>query len=188
MDIKEILTQINEKQIKTLTTVRDFQNTLNTSKLPRRHRGLYWIWTNLSFDQLQQIETKLGSKEVPIDVLVKYRRNLKHTFQEKQDDFYVVYNGKGGYVKNPPNSGLRERILQEFNCTNSKTGTLNLINRNAPYNAVDNWKVSFFDFDDKENLSILNLFDKSENPYLKYSNMLELCWRIEFGIPVLNRI
>lgn len=188
MDIKEILHLIDEKQLQTITPISEFREKRDTKKLPRGRRGLYWIWTNLGFEELQQMETKSGTKQVPIEVLVKYRQNLNFTHQTKVDDFYVVYNGKGGYVKNPPSFGLRERINQELHCNDYRTGTLNLINRNAPYNSLDNWKVSYFDFDAEENQHILNLLDCRENHYIKYSNMLELCWRIEFGIPVLNRI
>lgn len=187
MDIKEILSLINEKQLQTLTPISEFREK-DTKKLPRGRRGLYWIWTNLGFEELQQMETKSESKEVPIDLLVKFRQNLSFTYQTKLGNFYVVYNGKGGYVKSPSNFGLRERRMQELNCTNSQIGTLNLINRNAPYNSLVNWKVSYFDFDAEENQHILNLLDCKENHYIKYSNILELCWRIEFGIPVLNRI
>jgi len=124
--IKSILTEIHHRQLKTFCKWEDFDQ----DGLPRRHRGLYWIWSVLSFDKLQKIPTRPDTKEVPISELVSQRRDL-NVNKISLDGFTIVYNGIGGYRKTPANFGLRERIRQEFSCTDRRTGTLKICRTDA---------------------------------------------------------
>lgn len=72
-----------------------------------------------------------------------------------QKGFTIVYNGIGGYEKKPAAFGLRERINQELKCNDRRTGILNLLNRQNEFNH-DNWAISFFDFDNKNNYDIID--------------------------------
>lgn len=123
--------------------------------------------------------TEVGSIHVPIDKLVKLREGLNNISSLEKDGFRVVYNGIGGYKKEPAAFGLRERINQELNSNNRRTGTLNILNRG--FN-IENWAISFFNFDDPENTEILNGLS-----YLENANDIEIGWRLEFGTPILCR-
>lgn len=187
MDIKNLLNQIQEKQIETFQLVSEFKNIDNPKYLPTKHRGLYWIWTNHSIENLQKIQTKLKTKEVPITELVSRRFELNNICNISLNGFRIVYNGIGGYKKEPPAFGLRERINQELNCSDKRTGTLNLLNRFNDCNSMDNWAISFFDFDNDNNQRILKALKYEKNLYLEHSKNLEIDWRIEFGTPILTR-
>lgn len=82
MDYKQLITTINEKQIKTFKNLVDFRGEKQSS-LPTKRRGMYWIWSNLTLDELAKIDksTKIkikpNTKEVPIKELISRRRNLK---------------------------------------------------------------------------------------------------------------
>lgn len=187
MNLKDVLVKINEKQLETFSLLSDFKNYNKKPNLPTKKRGLYWIWTNHTFRELQEILTKEGTKEVPISELVSRRYQLDNICKISKNGYRIVYNGIGGYKKEPAAFGLRERINQELNCSDKRTGTLNLINRFNECNSIENWAVSYFDFDDPENHSILNSIPFKKNFYLEHSNNLEIDWRIEFGIPILTR-
>ena len=160
-----------------------FREDCNTSILPRKHRGLYWIWSSEDFKKLGQISTAKGTKQVPFDKLISQRKDLKHICQPMVDNLRVVYNGKGGYRKSSKGFGLRERILQELNCSDHRTGTLHL-----EYRGVDasQWAISFFDFDCPRNQEVLPEL-KNSNFYDLYADALEVGWRLEYGTPVLSR-
>ncbi len=187
MNLKKLLNQIQEKQIKTFQLVSEFKNINNLPNLPTKHRGLYWIWTNHSIENLQRILTKPKTKEVPITELVSRRFELNNICNISQNGYKIVYNGIGGYKKEPPAFGLRERINQELKCSDKRTGTLNLLNRIDDCNSIDNWAISFFDFDDKHNQEILKTLEYEKNLYLEHSKNLEIDWRIEYGTPILTR-
>jgi len=177
---KDILTEIHNRQLATFCLLKDFQDKRHLEKLPRRHRGLYWIWSNLTLDKMQKIPTRPDTKEVPISELVRQRCGLTNINKISHNGFTIVYNGIGGYEKTPPAFGLRERINQELNCNDRRTGTLNLLNRK--FGGIENWAVSYFDFDDPANAGITK--------YLSYSDdakVLEMNWRIEYGTPILTR-
>lgn len=193
MDYKQLITTINEKQIKTFKNLVDFRG-IKQSSLPTKRRGMYWIWSNLTLDELAKIDksTKIkikpNTKEVPIKELVSRRRNLKNSCKVNYNGYTVVYNGIGGYKKEPPAAGLRKRINQEINCSSNRTGTLNLENRFDDFNTIENWAVSFFDFDDEENKEILKKSPiEGTNFYLDHAKNLEIDWRVEFGTPILTR-
>nr|WP_314839230.1 hypothetical protein [uncultured Flavobacterium sp.] len=183
MNFKDILLQIQNKQLETFCLVPKLLAKNGTELLPRNHRGLYWIWTRLSIEQLKNTATRINTMEVPIEKLINQREQLNNICKVAKNDFRIVYNGIGGYRKTKPNFGLRERILQELNCMDHRTGTLNILNRN--FNESD-WGISFFDFDDPNNLEIINKI-KSDNPYVDYAGDLETLWRLEFGHPILCR-
>lgn len=184
MNIKKVLDEINKIQLKNYCNANEFRN---NSKLGKG-RGIYWVWTNLTFDELKTTkETHNG--EVPIGKLIKEREELKCICNIKINDFRVVYNGIGGYkgktVKDKCSYDLRGRINQEFYSNDPRTGTLNIENRNN-FN-IENWAVSYFDFN--ENEEIIKMLPEPENKsyYEEYANMLEINWRIEYGHPILNR-
>jgi hypothetical protein len=178
--IKPLLYKIQEKQLKTFINLNDFRN---QKPLPTKRRGLYWFWTNLSNTELEQTITLENTKEVPIGKLVKYRNGLSCVADIKKDNFKIVYNGIGGYrTLTKSCSGLRERINQEISCNDYRTGTLNL---NRMF-SLENWAISYFDFDDEENKEILKILNVKE-PYLDFAKELENLWRLEFGTPILCR-
>lgn len=181
MNYKDILHQIEHSQTNTFCTLDIFLSS-GTLILPKYRRGLYWLWTRLDIVVQNQIKENHKS-EVPITKLVQQRSGLAHICEVKKDDFTIVYNGKGGYLNNPRSFGLRERILQELNSNDFRTGTLNICNRN--FNSVD-WAVSFFDFDAQENHEIVQLL-QTDNAYQEYAADLEKLWRLEFGHPILCR-
>lgn len=122
--------------------------------------------------------------------LVENREALNNICEIKNNNFRIVYNGIGGHkgleLKKGQSYNLRSRINQEFFSNDFRTGTLNIENRKN-FN-ISNWGVSFFNFDENEN--ILSKFLKSSEKngyYQEYANMLEMNWRIEFGHPILNR-
>jgi hypothetical protein len=176
MNYKKVLEEIQKKQLLTFSSVKDFKN---NKTLKSHKRGLYWIWTDLSFSDLKKITTPQNTKYVPIAELVEEREGLVNICDISNKGFKIVYNGIGGY-REKPIFGLRERINQELNCNDHRTGTLNLINRDGIN--IYNLAISYFDFDDSDNSIIM------ENlTYLRDAKNIEMNWRIEFGIPILTR-
>jgi hypothetical protein len=186
MNIKKVLDEINKIQKNNFCNANEFRNNPKLGK----GRGIYWIWTNLTFDELRMTKQNHNA-EVPIEKLINEREELKYICNIKNNDFRVVYNGIGGYkgktVTEKSFYDLRGRINQEFYSKDPRTGTLNIVNRSN----IDNWAVSYFDFDFKENEEIIKMLPepKEENKsyYEEYANMLEINWRIEYGHPILNR-
>lgn len=185
MSVKKVLENINKIQKQNFYSAEEFRN---NSKLGKG-RGMYWIWTNLSFDELKKMQNTHKS-EVPIEKLISQREELNFICNEKVENFRVVYNGIGGYKgkseKERSSYDLRGRINQEFFSNDPRTGTLNLTNRNNF--SIDNWAISYFDFNKNE--IILNLLQEPQDNksfYEIYANMLEMSWRIEYGHPILNR-
>lgn len=184
---KQILRDIQLRQLSTFCTLETFKTKEHKDLLPSKHRGLYWLWTNLDYNELKSIPTKKDTQEVPISKLVSQRENLQHLCNViEPNGFYIVYNGIGGY-KTKPTFGLRARINQELNCNHSLTGTLNLLNRHNDGRHDNNWGISFFDFDNDLNKHILSPLPDKKNHYNNYASTLEVLWRIEFGTPLLTR-
>lgn len=172
---KNILRIIDAQQRSNFCPLKDFRDKSHIKKQPTKNRGLYWIWTNLSLDELQEIPQG-GIKEVPIKELVIQRRSLMGIIDTskivKGDGFTIVYNGKGN----------RERIRDEFKCGKANsTGTLNIENRLGEGFNIENWAVSYFDFDANK-----KLLDEYHLSY-KDAEDLERNWRIEYGTPILTR-
>jgi hypothetical protein len=185
MSVKKVLTEINKIQLQNFCSAYEFRTNSKIGK----GRGMYWIWTDLTFDELKKIESTHNA-EVPISKLVENREELKNICEIKSNSFRIVYNGIGGYkgleLKEGQTYNLRSRINQEFFSNDFRTGTLNIENRKN-FN-ISNWCVSFFNFD--ENKGLFSEYLKSTeitNYYEEYANMLEMNWRIEFGHPILNR-
>lgn len=191
IDYKSILKIIQERQLTTFCSISTFKDRKHSQYLPTKHRGLYWIWTSLSFDSLQDIKTRPETNEVPISQLICQRYNLENINKISLNGFTVIYNGIGGYRTEPATFGLRERINQELRCTNSRTGTLNLLNReiNNSKISIDHWAITYFDFDDQDNSEVLRplLSPINHNHYLEFAKDLETNWRIEYGTPILIR-
>lgn len=176
MTYKQILHKIDEVQISNFVSIDDFRNIDLDNTLHTEQQGLYWFWTNLTNEQLKQIDTRENSKEVPISYLTYKRESLSHSCNYFHGGFRIVYNGIG--------SGLRERILQELKCSSKNTGTLNLQRRTN----LNNWRVSYFNFSNPKNQDIIKELSDESFPYYSYAEELERDWRIEFGQPILNRI
>ena len=209
IDIKDILRKIHERQMNPLYSAKEFfQDDLPKKQrkfdLPKRHRGLYWIWSNLDLGKLGDMRQREPSKnEIPFSELISQRRDLNCTCEihhNKYPGFIIRYNGIGGHGKTTPTAarfGLRERIEQGFNSTHKKTGALKLKSRTG-YDEK-NWAVSYFNFDDDKNWEIIKPLadnpdkDDPSDPevikliYSNYANALELCWRIYYGTPILTR-
>ncbi len=181
MNYKNILNEINLKQINNFYTIDNFIEG-GTSILPKNKRGLYWIWTNNNFEELKRVINNHNS-EVPISKLINQRLGLNTVCQVEHNGYKVVYNGIGGYKTNPKGFGLRERILQELNSNDYRTGTLNISNR---YQNNSNWGISFFNFDDEENKKHFPFLNEPE-AYKNYASDIEKLWRLEFGHPILCR-
>lgn len=175
--MKTLIQQINNIQMQQLFTLKEMRTHLKT-----KQRGLYWIWTNLTFEALKSTRKDQENAEVPISKLVKQREQLATIANIQKDGFRVVYNGIGGYNNNSKGFGLRERINQEFVCNDHRTGTLNI----ARGFDLENWRISFFNFDDKENIKEFE-FLRNTNAYSEYAKDLETIWRLEYGFPILCR-
>ena len=185
MSIKKALKEIHKIQMQNYYTANEFRS----NSIIGKGRGMYWIWTDLTFEELKKTESKHNG-EVPISKLIEHRAELENICKIKNGNFRVIYNGIGGYngteKKNNNSYNLRSRINQEFNSADFRTGTLNIINRNN-YDA-NNWGVSFVNFDEIQNILVqLPKYDNTVSHYEEYANILELSWRIEFGHPILNR-
>jgi hypothetical protein len=181
MDYKSVLQQIQQRQLETFCTLEKFLRE-GTFLLPRRKRGLYWLWTRLDYDLLSLARDNHKS-EVPFIKLIAQRSKLNYLSTIEHDGYKIIYNGIGGYKTNPPKFGLRERILQELNSMDHRTGTLNILNR---FDNKEDWGISFFDFDNEKNKLIFN-FLNNDDAYLKYASDIEKLWRLEFGHPILCR-
>ncbi len=188
VDYHKIIVAIQDAQIKNLYPIADFIKKgagKGIHLLPTKSRGLYWLWfkgdlTTANFDT---VEKKEENKEVPIKELVNQRKGFAHICKTTKEGFTIVYNGMGGYREKFSSYGLRGRINQELYSKDHRTGTLNVIKRG--FNKED-WAVSFFDFDAKENSDIIKLL-ASDEPYKLHANTLEILWRLEYGTPVLCR-
>jgi len=192
MVFKQIIEEIDKTQRATLVSLTDFRSKgKGTDILPSQSRGLYWLWCKTPLDAISKIDDGEGA-HVPVNKLLRERNGFNYVCKVKEGDFQVLYNGMGGYAKWRKGStyGLRGRINQEINCTNTKTGTLNLMGRN--FNLED-WKVSFFDFEDPNNKPILQMLPMATNEfdpgeyYKEYANTLETLWRMHYGTPVFCR-
>jgi len=193
IDFKKVIEKIHEKQLKTIMPLTEFRKRASTKKLPAKSRGLYWLWCKTDFNQIKLATTSNDSAQVPIDVLYKTRNGLKMVCKEHHDGFKMVYNGMGGYQKFKKGSsyGLRARINQECVSNNKKTGTLNIKGRGLE--EID-WKVSFFDFENADNDSVLKLLDPNPDTdlsknkiYKDFANTLEILWRLHYGAPIFCR-
>ena len=178
MTYKQLIHKIDEVQISTFSNIEDFKNMGLENSLFTNSQGLYWIWTNLTNEELKEIDFITDSKEVPIAYLTERRESLNNICNYYYKGFRIVYNGIG--------SGLRERILQEINCKAKNTGTLNLQRRTN----LENWRISYFNFSNPKNYKIISTLgnDKHYSLYYQYSQELERDWRLEFGTPLLSRM
>ncbi|MFV0231450.1 hypothetical protein OBK30_00060 [Empedobacter falsenii] len=172
---------IHQEQLKALIPFQELNAYLKT-----KQRGLYWIWTAYTFDELAAMEYQpnVGSRHVNMAYLTNQRKDFQGICKVKAKNYQVIYNGIGGYKNQlKPSFGLRERIRQEFNCNNPRTGTLNISNTNLD---TDQFAVSFFNFDDPKHHEVLP-FLKEENAYSKYASEIEKLWRLQYGHPILCR-
>ena len=177
-NLKNILEKIQERQLETFCSEEDFRHK-KPLILPTNRCGLYWIWSNLSDDNLQKMSPEINDSDVPISKLVTQRHGLTNICRIAQEiaqkKFTIVYNGIGGYGKT--SGGLRERILQEFK-GGKGTGSLNLSNRKNF--KTENWAISFFDFDNP-------IIKQAGLTYSDDAEDLERDWRIHYGTPKLTR-
>ncbi|MBZ9631250.1 hypothetical protein LB465_10715 [Salegentibacter sp. LM13S] len=193
MFIKNIIEKIDASQRKTLVSLKDFRGRgkgKGTDILPSRSRGLYWLWCKTPLEQLKQTDHH-GGAHVPIKKLLHNRNGLDHICKIKEGEYRVLYNGMGGYSKWKKGSyyGLRGRINQEVISNNTNTGTINISGLELD---LEDWKVSFFDFNDAENHQLLKKLPEAkdwdvEKIYKEYANELEVLWRMHYGTPILCR-
>ena len=180
-NVVEILSRINRSQLETFVQLERFRERSYTSILPRRQRGLYWLWTDLSYEELETTTQKDSRMEVPIIRLVSQRKGLSKICNMENRGYKVVYNGIGGY-KTAVSFGLRERINQEAKGNGPTVGTLNILQNSQ----IARWAVSYFNFDATENSEIIELLNTNE-PYINCSKDLEALWRLQYGTPILCR-
>lgn len=181
-NFKEILTQIHQAQIQTFVPLVRFREREFCKILGRKQRGLYWFWTDLSLEELEENTRKPSRQEVPISFLINQRKQLRNICNVKLEGFQVVYNGIGGYLKEPASFGLRERINQEVIGNGPTVGTLNILQNSD----ITRWAVSYFNFDSIENQNIVQQLE-STNPYQEFGKDLEMLWRLQYGTPILCR-
>lgn len=179
--MKDILEKIHKIQMQSLCTLETFRNKEYLKILPTNHRGLYWLWTNLTFEELQMNTLPNIRKEVPISRLVEHRKFLNNICTIEKNSYLVVYNGIGGYHKSK-SFGLRERINQEVIGNGDTVGTLNILKNSD----ISKWAVSYFDFDADENVELVAELN-SASPYFEYAKDLEMLWRLHYGTPILTR-
>jgi len=193
MTIKVIIEEIDKAQRETLVSLKDFRGRgegKGTEILPSQSRGLYWLWCKTPLEQLKQTGHN-GGAHVPIKKLLHNRNGLDYICNVKDGQYRILYNGMGGYSKWKKGSvyGLRGRINQEIISNNTKTGTINIAGLNLDLN---DWKVSFFDFDDPKNHNVLKELPENsglgiEGIYKEFANELEILWRMHYGTPILCR-
>jgi len=183
IDYKHYIEIIHKVQLENFYPLNNFREDLNTMLLPRKNRGLYWIWSEESFENLRLVVTNPGTKQVPFHTLITQRKDLDYVCKPMIRKLRVVYNGKGGYRKRSKGFGLRERIFQELNCSDYRTGTLHLEHRNIDQSK---WAISFFNFDCPQNQALLPEL-KNNNFYDDYAGALEVGWRLHYGAPILSR-
>lgn len=179
--MKDILEQIHEVQLKSFCQLETFRHNDYLKILPTKRRGLYWLWTNLSLEELERDTVPNSRKEVPISRLISHRKELNSICKIERNNYVVVYNGIGGYNKSA-SSGLRGRINQEVIGNGPTVGTLNILQNSD----ISRWAVSYFDFDSPENAGIIKQLN-SASPYLEYAKDLEMLWRVHYGTPILTR-
>ncbi|SEB02404.1 hypothetical protein SAMN05443667_115123 [Flavobacterium gillisiae] len=179
--MKDILEKIHKVQLESFCKLETFRHKDYLKILPTNHRGLYWLWTSLTLDELQMNTLPNIRKEVPISRLVEHRKLLNNICRIEKNDYVVVYNGIGGYHKSK-SSGLRERIKQEVKGNGETVGTLNILKNSD----ISKWAVSYFDFDAPENAEIIEELN-SASPYKEYAKDLEMLWRLHYGTPILTR-
>ncbi|MFC0604280.1 hypothetical protein [Winogradskyella pulchriflava] len=183
-DFKNILQQIEQVHLKTFVKISVFKSKEGLSHLATTRRGMYWLWTSLTLEELKRLpHNDLKKRHVPIAKRILQREGLSHICKITRNNYRIVYNGVGGYRTTDKGFGLRERILQEITCNDARTGTLNI-----SYGCRDlsKWAVTFFDFDDPQNSSILKQLGTNA-PYVDYAEVLEDLCRMEFGTPILCR-
>tara|TARA_R110000868_G_scaffold374801_1_gene639269 strand:+ start:2982 stop:3566 length:585 start_codon:yes stop_codon:yes gene_type:complete len=189
VDFKRIIEKIHHAQLTTIMPLTEFRNKNSTDKLPSESRGLYWLWCKTDFTKIALKTTEKGSAHVPLDVLFSTRNGLDHVCKKKYNEFVIVYNGIGGFKtwKKGSTYGLRARINQECVSKNTKTGTLNIEARGL---SPEDWMVSYFNFEDEKNDTILKHLDPHLNKAKLYENMantLEILWRLRYGTPIFCR-
>lgn len=199
MSTKELLQYINTVQLATFISLPEYRK--STIYLDRKQRGLYWIWTNIPLEKLKTtIQEKeineVKNRHVPIGELVSIRADLANICIIEEDRFRIVYNGIGGYPNDYKSSCLQQRINQELNCTNHKTGTLNFQNRKFKDNSgfeEENIAISYFNFDDIKHQEVLMKYSNQNKTWLNanfyntYAKQLENLWRLQYGTPILCR-
>lgn len=192
IDFRKIIEQIHESQKSTIVSLKDFRAKgadKGVDILKTQSRGLYLLWCRTNFNDITIVLAAEGSAHVPIKRLLDSRKGLNHVCKIKENGFTIVYNGICGYThwKSTSAYGLGGRINQECASNDTKTGTLNFLNRGFE---IEDWKVNYFNLDDTKNDSILKLLDlkldKAEL-YQKTANTLEILWRLHYGTPIFCR-
>lgn len=142
----------------------------STKVLPTKVKGLYWIYTNYNIQDIISCIPSSQSKAVDISTLAKQHQNLSNIHKSNYCGFNLVYNGIGG------NTGLRERIQQEFN-GGEGTGSLGILK--TTLNDLGRWRISYVILNNNKIASDLDVdFDE-------FASVLERTWRLEYGWPLL---
>jgi len=185
MTQQELIQEIHARQLNTFMPLKEFHTRKSIKILQTNSSGLYWIWTSISENELKNVDS--NKQEVPIRELVEQRSGLKHISKEEKLGFKVVYNGIGGTGKSKSWS-LRSRLNQEIIANGETVGTLNIKQRYS--NNLDNWAISFFDFNNPKNSDISKIFQSKLTDSIKkplFIKDLETIWRLEYGTPILCR-
>lgn len=137
--------------------------------IPADARGFYWIYTKLGLSKLQECEPPSNSAHINVAELSSIHDGLAGVTSQIANNFWCVYNGKGG--------PLRNRIVAEFSNTQGPTGTIAL----TRCFSESDFAVKFILCDSSdESYGILDTYEL-------LSAHLERAWRLEFGWPILCR-
>ncbi|POZ49731.1 hypothetical protein [Methylovulum psychrotolerans] len=82
-----------------------------TNSPPLKSKGLYWIYTNYTINDLKNCTPSPQESSINIAELAKLHENLTHVSQFSSDGFSLVYNG----IATSDTLPLQKRIHQHFN-------------------------------------------------------------------------
>ncbi|WP_208528065.1 hypothetical protein [Jeotgalibacillus sp. R-1-5s-1] len=123
-----------EKQRKERGLLRIFKNDEDKFELEqktnKKSRGMYWILTSYTMEDLCNAVASGQRGSVNIPLLSSSRKELRSVIKPSSaEEFWVVYNGIGGSGVDAKTSyDLRARIVQEFS-NHQKTGSLKILGR-----------------------------------------------------------
>ena len=171
---KQTLESIHTLQLRRLEqfTLKDDRLSL-TKNLPNRADGLYWLYTEYTYNELCYATSSRLRSSVDIGRLANAHHGLAHVCSIEVNGFRLVYNGIGG-VGAKGSGGLRERIQGEVN---GGEGTGSLAIRRTSLSDLGKWRFSYVLW--SEITSVEN------QSYKDTCRLLERAWRLQYGWPVL---
>lgn len=160
-NLREIESQLNQQEYMHLDDLK--------LQVPASASGFYWIYTKLNIQRFLESPDPINPKHVNFRQLSSVHKGSKYVVQQKEDEYWCIYNGKGKQLKN--------RIVAEFSNTSGKTGTLAL---SRCFQATD-FRIKYVMCDNPNNSKgILPVYSCLERD-------IERVWRLNNGWPLLCR-